>query len=193
MLLSPHEIAELGFARVGVDVRITRYALFFNPAGIVLGDRVRIDAFAIVAAGEQGITVGNNVHIASAALLNGSGGRIVMEDFSAAAPKVCIWTASDDYSGGTLTNPTVPDAFKNQRKGPVRLGRHVIIGTSSVILPGVCLNDGAAVGALSLVSRDVEAGLVVSGVPAKKIAVRPLDRLEKLAQEYLATLPARPC
>ena len=189
MLLSPQEIEEIGFAQVGIDVQITRYALFFNPQGIVLGDRVRIDAFAILAAGERGITVGNNVHIASAALLNGSGGEIAMEDFSGIAPKVCVWTASEDYSGGALTNPTVPDAFKDQRKGRVSLGRHVIVGTSSVILPGVCLNDGAAVGALSLVTRDVSQGVVVSGVPARKVAVRPLERLDELAEKYLATLP----
>jgi len=188
MLLTESEISEIGFARVGSDVRITRYALFFNPSKIELGNRVRIDAFAILSAGPEGILVGNNVHIASAVLLNGTGGRIVFDDFSVVAPKVCIWTATEDYTGGSLAGPMVPDAFKEQQKGPVRLGRHVIIGTSSVVLPGVELEDGAAVGALSLVTRDIASGHVVSGVPARKVATRPLERLERLAGEYLRTV-----
>lgn len=117
------------------------------------------------------------------------GGKIVLSDFSGLAPKVCIGTASEDYTEGSLTNPTVPSHFRNQKKGPVWLGRHVIIGTSSVILPGVRLGDGAAVGALTLVRHDVAEGDVVSGVPARRVATRPLHRLEELARQYLATLP----
>ena len=188
ILLSEEEIREIGFGSVGKEVRITRHALFFNPSKIYIGNRVRIDAFAIISAGEEGIHIGNNVHIAAGAILNGGGGKIVLSDFSGLAPYVCLWTASEDYTGGSLTNPTVPARFRNQDKGPIYLGRHVIIGTSSVILPGVRLGDGAAVGALSLVRRDVGEGEVVFGVPARPVTIRPLDRLEQLAREYLESI-----
>ena len=188
MLLSRNELPAMGFASVGEDVHVTRQALFFNPENISIGDRIRIDAFAIVAAGPAGVAIGNNVHIAAHAMVNGTGGRVVFEDFSGIAPHVCLWTSSDDYTGGSLTNPTVPSEFKRNTTGPVTLGRHVIIGSGSVVLPNVHLHEGAAVGALSLVKRDVPAGHVVFGSPAKKVCVRSLDNLHRAEQAYLMTL-----
>ncbi len=192
MVLSEEEIREIGFGSVGKEVRITRHALFFNPAKIEIGNRVRIDAFAILSAGEEGISIGNNVHIAAGAILNGTGGKIVMSDFSGVAPYVCLWTSSELYSQPTLTNPTLPERFRNQKKGPIYVGRHVSIGTSSVILPGVCLADGAAVGALSLVHRNVGKAEVVMGIPARCVALRPLEQLEQVTREYLESIGELP-
>lgn len=188
MLFTRDELLAMGFASVGADVRVTRHALFFNPGNISLGDRSRIDAFAIVAAGPLGVAIGSNVHIAAHTLVNGSGGRVVLEDFSNIAPNVCIWTTSDDYIGGSLTNGTIPSQFKRNTTGSVTIGRHVIIGTGSVVLPGVQLHEGASVGALSMVTRDVPAGHVVCGCPAKMIKLRSVDNLHRAEQEYLATL-----
>jgi acetyltransferase-like isoleucine patch superfamily enzyme len=188
MLMSRDELLALGFAFVGKDVRVTRHALFFNPANISIGDRTRIDAFAIVAAGAAGVAIGCNVHIAAHTLVNGSGGRVVFEDFSTIAPNVCVWTTSDDYTGGSLTNGTIPSEFKQNATGPVTIGRHVIIGTGSVVLPNVHLHEGASVGALSMVTRDVPVGHVVCGCPAKMIKLRSIDNLHRAEQAYLATL-----
>ena len=68
-----------------------------------------------------------------------------------------IFSSSDDYSGNSLTNPTVPDVFKSNKSLPVRLGRHSIVGANSIILPGSDIGDGVAVGALSLVNRNLDA------------------------------------
>ena len=114
---------------------------------------------------------------------------MVFEDFSTIAPNVCLWTTSDDYTGGSLTNGTIPSEFKQNTTGPVTIGRHVIIGTGSVVLPNVHLHEGVSVGALSMVTRDVPAGDVVCGCPAKKIKVRSVENLRRAEQEYLATLP----
>jgi sugar O-acyltransferase (sialic acid O-acetyltransferase NeuD family) len=56
--------------------------------------------------------------------------------------------------------------------GGVLLGKGVQIGTGANILPGLCIGDGAEVGAGAVVTRDVDAGQVVVGVPA-----RPLPRV----------------
>lgn len=188
MLLTQAEMENIGLASLGRDVRITRHALFFNPGKISIGDRTRIDAFAIVSAGSDGVTIGNNVHLAAYVLVNGSGGAVRLEDFSNIAPHVCLWTTSDDYTGGSLTNGTIPAQFKLNTQGPVKIGRHVIIGTSSVVLPNVHLHEGASVGALSMVTKDVSAGDVVCGCPAKKIKSRSVDTLREYEQAYLATL-----
>ena len=63
---------------------------------------------------------------------------------------------------------------------PVEIGNHVFIGTRALILPGVKLGDGSAVAAGAVVHRDVAAGAVVAGVPARVIGQRP----EHLSYQY---------
>lgn len=76
-----------------------------------------------------------------------------------------------------MTNPTVPDEYKKASRAAVRIKGHVIIGAGSVVLPGVTLGFGSAVGALSLVRDDVDEGVVVAGTPAKPIGRRDTARL----------------
>lgn len=52
---------------------------------------------------------------------------------------------------------------------PVRIGSHVWIGGGAIILPGVTVGDGATIGAGSVVTRDVPAGTIVAGNPARQI------------------------
>lgn len=54
---------------------------------------------------------------------------------------------------------------------PVKIGKQVWIGGSAIILAGVSIGDGAVIGAGSVITRDVEAGQIVVGNPA-----RPIDR-----------------
>lgn len=52
---------------------------------------------------------------------------------------------------------------------PVRIGNHVWIGTRVTVLPGVAIGDGAVVAAGSVVTKDVPAGSLVAGSPARVI------------------------
>jgi putative colanic acid biosynthesis acetyltransferase WcaF len=52
---------------------------------------------------------------------------------------------------------------------PIAVGRYVWIATGATILPGVTIGDGAVVGAMAVVSRDVPAGAVVAGNPARMV------------------------
>ena len=54
----------------------------------------------------------------------------------------------------------------------------MVVGTGSVVLPGVTIGQGAAIGALSLIRKDVEAFAIMFGNPAKKIGERGRSMLE---------------
>ncbi|MBR0384699.1 MAG: sugar O-acetyltransferase, partial [Eubacteriaceae bacterium] len=49
------------------------------------------------------------------------------------------------------------------------------IGSNSTILSGVTIGDGAIVGAGAVVTKDIPAGLVAAGVPARVIRKIKLD------------------
>ena len=51
------------------------------------------------------------------------------------------------------------------------LGNNVIVGIGAVLLGGIKIADNVAIGANSVVNKDVlEEGIAVAGVPAKKIS-----------------------
>ena len=176
-MLSRIQIDRLGFASVGENVQISEKASIYGAEYIEIGNNVRIDDFCVLAAGLGGIQIGNYVHIAVGSTLIGSK-NIKLNDFSGLSSRVSIYSSSDDYSGLTMTNPTVPDTYKNIYSAAVYLGRHVIVGSGSVILPGVRLEDGVAVGALSLITKNCDYFGVYSGNPARRIKERKRDLLE---------------
>jgi acetyltransferase-like isoleucine patch superfamily enzyme len=55
---------------------------------------------------------------------------------------------------------------------PTKIGRDVWIGANAVILGGVTIGDGAVIAAGAVVTKDVEAGAVVAGVPARLLRKR---------------------
>jgi acetyltransferase-like isoleucine patch superfamily enzyme len=55
---------------------------------------------------------------------------------------------------------------------PTKIGRDVWIGANAVIIGGVTIGDGAVVAAGAVVTKDVGAGALVAGVPAKVVRTR---------------------
>jgi galactoside O-acetyltransferase len=171
------EIRALGLKRHGVNVRISRRASLHNSGKIIVGNHVRIDDFCVLSAGDGGIEIGDYVHIAVFSSLIGAG-RINIGNFCGLSSRVAIYSSNEDYSGAHMTNPMVPAKFTGVTHAAVTLDRHVIIGTGSVILPGVHVQEGAAIGALSLVTKNCGAFEVYSGTPARRIGARKRDILD---------------
>ena len=181
--LSRQEAEDIGFLELGENVLISDKASFYNPQRISIGSNVRIDDFCVVSAGVGGISIGNYIHIAVFSSLIGAA-RIKLSDFVNISSRVSIYSSNDDYSGETLTNPMVCERFKNVESADVELKKHVIVGAGSVILPGITINEAAAIGALSLVTKDCEEFTIYSGIPAKPLKNRKRD-LKKLELEFL--------
>lgn len=185
------ELRSMGIKYVGKNVSIYRNCTIIGIENISIGDNVRIDGYcSIVAAGSGHVTVGSFVHIASYCFLS-AGDGIVMENFSGLSQGVRIYSRTDDYTGKYLTNPTVPEKYTGTTRGLVSLKRHVIIGSGTVILPRVTIEEGSSVGALSLVTKSLDSWSVYAGCPVKRLKNRSKRVLEleknlmkDLAQQY---------
>ena len=70
-------------------------------------------------------------------------------------------------------------------RGDTVVGNDVWIGERATVLPGVSIGDGAIVGSLAVVSRDVEPYTVVAGNPAREVRRRfdqeTVERLRAVA------------
>jgi acetyltransferase-like isoleucine patch superfamily enzyme len=169
--LTTDQLRDIGFASVGDNVLLSAKASIYGAERIIIGSNVRIDDFSVISAGAGGIEIGSHVHIATFCSLIGAA-KITLEDFSGLSSRVAVYSSNDDYSGRALTGPTVPDDLRAVDNRPVRIGRHAIVGSGSVVLPGVTLGEGVAIGSLSLVRRDCPAFEIHSGMPARKIGTR---------------------
>jgi len=178
-----NELRDIGFKYVGKNVKVSRKASIHNAGGISIGDFSRIDDFCVLSAGHEGIHIGRNVHIAVFSSLIGKA-LIEIRDFANLSSRVMVYSSNDDYSGSALTNPTVPSQFTNVRSASVIIEKHVIIGSGSIVLPGVTLQEGVAIGALSLVNKDCERFSIYVGTPVKRLRSRS-ERLLEAEREYL--------
>lgn len=175
--LTKDEITAMGFKSVGDNVFLSSKASYYNCKNITIGNNTRIDDFAVLSAGEGGIEIGNYIHVAVYSSIIGAG-KVILKDFSNVSSRVSIYSSNDDYSGEFMTNPMVPSEFTNVTHGAVTIGKHVIVGAGSVILPDVTLEDGVAIGALSLVTKNCKEFSIYAGNPARKIKDRKRDLLE---------------
>ena len=174
---SEAELRGLGLKDFGERVHLSRKASLYGASSIALGSDVRIDDFCVLSSGAGGIRVGSHVHIAVHCSLIGRS-AIELGDFSNFSSRVSIYSSNDDYSGAKMTNPMVPEEYTGVQHAPVSVGRHVIVGAGSVILPGAVLEEGVAVGALSLVRGRCEAFGIYAGIPARRLKERKRDLLE---------------
>lgn len=179
--LTEQELLRIGFKSFGKNVLVSSKASIYTPHLITLGDNCRIDDFCVLSGK---ITLGMNSSVAVFCNLAAGRAQISIADFSTLAYGCHIISQSDDYSGQTLTNPTIPREFKNEKSVDVLIGRHVILGTSTIVLPGVIIPDGVASGANTLFTESPESWSIYVGSPARKLKNRSRELLQ-LEANYL--------
>jgi len=142
---------------LGEDVRI--YS-FVNLYGCSIGDHTRVGTFVEVQKGArigrrckisshtficEGVTIGDGCFVGHGVMfINDMDPRAVNAEGEA--------ESEADWAG---------------RFVETRIGSQVSIGSGAVIMGGLTIGDGALIGAGAVVTRDVAAGEVVAGVPAR--------------------------
>ena len=111
--LSIDELKSLGFKSFGENILISKFARFYSPQNITIGNNVRIDDFCILSGT---ITLASNIHIAAYCALYGSNG-IFLEDYSGLSARCTIYSAVDDFSGNYLIGPMVDKHLTNVTGG----------------------------------------------------------------------------
>lgn len=189
--LSTTELQQMGFASLGVDVFISEKASIYNPSKISIGSYVRIDDFAVISAGEDGIEIGNYVHIACFSCMLGNA-KITIKDFSGISIRATVISSTSDFSGEYLPRfeefhrVNAIEGLTTSISKPVTLEKYTAVGANCIIMPGCTIGEGSYVGAMSFVHKDLEPGGFYWGNPArlvKKMATTAIDKLEK----YLET------
>lgn len=175
------QLKKFGFKFLGKNVKISDKASIYDFNQIEIEDNSRIDDFCVISGK---VKIGRNVHITPMCLVGGGEKGIIFEDFTTIAYGVKIFTQSDDYIGETMCNSTIPKKFKNEFKKEVILKRHSIVGAGSIIMPGVTLNEGTSIGAMSLVLKSTEPWSIYVGSPVKKLKSRKKNLLD-LEKQYL--------
>jgi galactoside O-acetyltransferase len=172
---SREELQDIGLKSFGNNVLISRKASIYGEQDISIGDNVRVDDFCILSGK---IAIHNYVHIAAYSALFGGIEGIEIFDFANISSRVCIYAINDDYSGATMTNPMVPDKYKDVTHKRVILNKHVIIGSCCTVLPGVTLGEGSSFGAMTLIDKDSDPWCINVGIPFKKLRDRSKMLLE---------------
>ncbi|VWX32740.1 dTDP-4-amino-4,6-dideoxy-D-glucose acyltransferase [Limnobacter sp. 130] len=186
--LNQDQLLSLGFKSIGVHVKISDKASIYDCEQIEIGDHSRIDDFCVISGS---VTIGKYCHITPMCLVAGGTPGITFSDFTTIAYGVKIFSQSDDYSGGSLTNSLIPKKYKKEIFEPVILGRHVIVGANSIVMPGVYIGEGCSVGAMSLVNISTDPWGIYFGVPAKRMKERKKSILE-LEKQFLTEISNDP-
>ncbi len=109
-----------------------------------------------------GCRIGANVHIGTSAELKNT----VLGDGSKSGHFSYLGDATLGQ-GVNIGAGTITANYDGAAKHPTSIGNRAFIGSDTVLIAPVLVGEGAVTGAGSVVTRDVEAGSTVIGVPAR--------------------------
>jgi acetyltransferase-like isoleucine patch superfamily enzyme len=140
-------------------------ALVFHPENVHLGDEVYVGHYAILKAYYiNQLRIGRGSWIGQQVFLHAAGGITIGERVGI-GPGARIITSRHALGA----DPDTPIMDRPLEMAPVVLEDGCDIGIGAIILPGVTVGRRAQVGAGAVVTRDVEPGAVVVGVPARTL------------------------
>lgn len=141
--------------KLGRDVKI--YA-FVNLYGCEIGDESKIGTFVEI---QKGVRIGRRVKVSSHAFICEG---VTIEDEAFIGHGVMF--INDKYPGATTADGEL-QTEADWDCVPTLVKRGASIGSNATILCGVTIGERAIVGAGSVVTRNVPAGAIVAGNPAR--------------------------
>jgi len=148
--------------KLGKDVKLST---FINLYGCEIGDETKIGAFVEI---QKNATVGRRCKISSHTFICEG---VTIEDEAFIGHGV---TFTNDLYPRATTPSGALQGDADWKVIPTVVRRGASIGSGSTILCGIEIGEGAIVGAGSVVTKDVPAGTIVAGNPAKLL--RPIER-----------------
>ena len=149
------------FNRIAADVELgqnVRLHGFCNLYGCSIGDESVLGSFVEI---QKGARVGRRVKVQSHTFIC-TGVRIEDESFIGHG----VMFINDRFPRATNDDGTLKGS-DDWVCEPTLVGRRAAIGSNATILCGVTIGEGATIGAGSVVTKDVPAGAVVAGNPAR--------------------------
>jgi acetyltransferase-like isoleucine patch superfamily enzyme len=165
ILSASNGAAQPDYNRIAPDVRLgdnVRLSCFVNAYGCAIGDDTRVGAFVEI---QKNAIVGARCKISSHTFICEG---VTIEDEVFVGHGVMFINDLDPRA----TAQGRPQTEADWTLAPTRVGRGASIGSGAVILGGVTIGEDALVGAGAVVTRDVPAGTVVAGVPARCLRQR---------------------
>jgi len=141
-----------------------RLSSFVNLYGCSIGDGTTIGAFVEI---QRGVVVGARCKISSHAFICEG---VTIEDECFVGHGVVF---INDATPRATTPEGEPQGTDDWTLMPTRIGRGASIGSGATILGGVTIGAGALVGAGAVVTKDVPAGMLAVGVPARIVGQAP--------------------
>ena len=112
--------------------------------------------------------IGKYCYIGRGSVINGC----VMGNYCSIAPYVIIGGMEHSYWASSTSTYLSDECISNKI---TTIGHDVWVGAHSVIRQGVTIGNGAAIGAGSVVTKDVPENTIVCGVPAHVLKKRMSD------------------
>ncbi len=157
----------MGFQNIADDVILGKDVKvydFVNLYGCHIGDGSQVGTFVEI---QKNARIGRNCKISSHSFICEG---VEIEDEVFIGHGVC-------FTNDKFPRATNPDGGKQTEADwvciPTLVQKRASVGSGATILCGITIGEGAMIGAGSVVTRDVPAGAVVAGVPA-----RVLDRAD---------------
>lgn len=111
----------------------------------------------------RNITLGKRVFINAGCKFQDQGGITIGDD--------CL--IGHNAVIATLNHDLAASRRADMHPAPVTIGRNVWVGANATILSGVTIGDDAVIAAASVVTKDVPAGSIVVGSPARVVRSVP--------------------
>jgi galactoside O-acetyltransferase len=160
---------------IGVDVFISDDCLIKRPHLCEIGSHNAIDNGVTIS---TELIMGDYIHIAPfVVVIGGEKSKLILEDFSFIASGTKVVCGSEDYTGGGLIGPTIPEEYRKINYNTVKFERFAGCGVNCSIMPGVTLAEGSILGANSLLTKDTEPWTIYVGSPAKPVKIREKETI----------------